>query len=281
MKTFSHNKWYSLTPVRRIGPDIVRHRTVPGCVLFVVSCFPTPGSTARLTLRDAWLPRHFGDSIVSLKPWSPDAPFRSYAGGARPRLKARGLTAASSGLRALRDGLGLSAPIEPVPSCFCWLFIVSVLAIPRFVKRPVSHSPLSAHCESGLPRESGFYLFLQIPMTPAEKESLATSVPKEVYLRVEHVGWFGRFSKPKYLNLTQMLYTMNNADIAATVNHTPGLFLRHHITRNEQQQLQKRTRARRILKAVYGSRRDALPSVWYDAATFACLVIGITSQFVT
>lgn len=143
MSTFCNNMLLVCTPVRRTEPDSVRHRTWSGCVLFVVSCFPRPGSTARLTLRDAWLPRHYGDSIVSSKPWSPNAPFRSYAGGARPRLKSRGLTAASSGLRALRSGLGLFAPIEPVPSCFCLLLVVFDISNSQIRKTPgESHSPI-------------------------------------------------------------------------------------------------------------------------------------------
>ena len=143
MNTFYPNERYSRTTVRRTGPDSVRHRTAAGGVLFDVSVFPTPGSTARLTLRDAWLPRHSGDSIVFSKPWSPDAPFRCYAGGARPHLTSKGLTADSSGHPALRAGLGLSAPIEPVPSCFCLLLIVCVLAISGFAKMPgETYSPI-------------------------------------------------------------------------------------------------------------------------------------------
>lgn len=247
-------------------------------LLLVISCWPLPGSTARLTLRGAWLPRHFGDTKVSTKPWSPDAPCRSYAGGARPRLRSNGLAADSSGHRAHRVGLGPSAPIEPTPTGMCWLLVV--LAISSFAKDPVSSTRLSVDCNTGLPRVSGFISFLPFPMTTAEQESLVTSVPKEVYLRVEHTGWFGRFFKPRYLNLTQMLYTMNNEDIVATVRQTPGLFMKHQIARAEQQQLQKRARAHRILRTVYSSRRGALPSVWYDAATFACLMVGVTCYLV-
>ena len=115
-------------------------------------------------------------------------------------------------------------------------------------------------------------------METLELETVAASVPREVYLRVEPKGWFGHFYKSsRYLNLTQMLYTMPNEDIAAIVSQTPDLFLKHQIARAEQEQFAKRTRARRILETVYGSKRRDLPSVWYDAAVFGCLAVSVVA----
>ena len=114
-------------------------------------------------------------------------------------------------------------------------------------------------------------------MTSAELNAITTSVPKEIYLRVEPKGWFAHFQQPRYLNLTQMLYTMSNEDITATVSQTPGLFLRHQISRADQFHFDNRNRARRILRSIYGSKRRDLPSVWYDAAVLGCLAMGAVS----
>jgi hypothetical protein len=117
-------------------------------------------------------------------------------------------------------------------------------------------------------------------MSNPELDAVAASVPREVYMRVEPKGWFGRFFPPGYLNLTQMLYTMPNREIEAIVNQTPGLFLKGQIARAHDEHLRRRMRARRILETVYGSKRRSLPSVWYDAAVFGALVVGVVSSFV-